>query len=617
MNYGRFDVEMTPLGRTRAHVRARGGAVSRLLDLAETRVLLACAVPRPLREHAEECVRVLPPGLVAALPASDGAGRDPGWETAAVTACLEGFVADGLLTAEAEVTEALLARLPHAAGAAAPPGITSLCIPTRDRPDALRRALESYLENGARHGRSPEVVVLDDSGSGGMRHRNLEVLREVAGRHGRAAFLATRERRERYARELAAHAGIPPEVARFALLGGPEFPSTYGATRNALLLDTVGELCLQVDADTVCAVSRPPESAAELLVTAEMDPNEYWFVGDLDEAVGLVREVDEDFLAVHERVLGRSPAGCIASGESGPLRVAAPWSPRLLSQLAAAEARVAVSFAGIVGDCGGPGRHHWRLGLRGASLERLTADPERFRSRLLSRQLVKCSTRTVVSTGAYCMAGNMGVDNRTLLPPFVPVGIAEDALFGGLRSALFPHLVSATVPYAIVHDPLPARPNPDRPLPMTLHASAVLGYLAGRFRETWPTQGGAGALRQLGAYFGELGALPEAAFAAYVRQAVIPSVAASVAQVESLLSRPADGPPHWRASLEENLAELSALVVREDPSSPSDLPGDAPRRRALFQLLLRRYGEVLAHWPEMVEAAAGLRRAGIRLAEAV
>jgi hypothetical protein len=450
-----------------------------------------------------------------------------------------------------------------------------------------------------------------------MQRSNLEVLREAASLHGRPAYRATPERRERYARELAARAGLPVETVRFALLGDPRFPSTHGATRNALLLDTVGELCLQVDDDTVCTVCRPRDAVDELLVSAEMDPNEYWFVGDLAEGLAGVRVVDEDFLALHERVLGKSPAQCIASGAGGPLRVAAPWSPRPLAQLAAPEARIAVSFAGIVGDCGGPGRHHWRLGLRGASLERLVADPAGFRSRLLSRQLVKCATRTVVSTGPYCMAGNMGVDNRALLPPFVPVGIAEDALWGMLRAGLSPHLVSASLPRAVVHDPSPARPSPREPVPLALYANAVLSMLVARFLELWPLDGGPVGMKQLGAFLRELGSLPDAAFAARVRQVVGPSMAASVAQVEGNLAAAPDAPPHWRASMHESLAELYALVAREDPASPVDLPGSAAERRALFQLLVRRYGEVLAHWPDMVTAAAELRRGGNRLAEAV
>ncbi|HEX7239678.1 MAG TPA: hypothetical protein VF263_05405 [Longimicrobiaceae bacterium] len=624
MRYGRFDVEMTPVGRTRSHVQARDGAVSRFLELAETRVFLACSVPRPLPEHAAECRRTLPPGLIAALPASAsvaraaGPGRDPAWEEAVVTACLEGFVAEGLLTAEAEVADRLRALLPAGTDAAAPPPrIGALCIPTRDRPDTLRRALGSWLGNAAAHGRSPGVVVLDDSESDEAQGRNLAALREAAARHGVPAHRATRGRRERYARDLAAYAGLPGETVRFALLGDPRFPSSYGATRNALLLDTVGELCLQVDDDTLCTVCRPAATDEELLLTPEMEPNEYWFARDFEEALACVRVVEADFLALHERVLGRSPAECVASTAGGTVRVGAPWSSRQLSLLSAPEARVAVSFAGIVGDCGGPGRHHWRLALRGASLERLVADPGSYRARLLSRQLVKCPTRTVVSTGPYCMAGNMGLDNRTLLPPFVPVGIAEDALFGVLRAGLFPHLASASLPYAVVHDPSPPRPAPAEPVPMTLYANAVLTSLVARFLEVWPVDGGPGSLEHLGAYLRELGSLPDASFGARVRQLVVPTLTAAAAQAEGLLAGWPDAPPHWRASMEESAAELASLVAREDPASPSDLPGGPAERSALFRRLLRGYGGVLAHWAEMVGAATEMRRGGVRLAEPV
>lgn len=617
MNYAHFDIETTPLGRSRTHVRNRDGAVSRVLSPAESRVFLACSVPRPLPEQIAECCRILPPALIATLPgagAAAGEERGPGWAEAAVGACLEGLITEGLLTAESRVVEFLRERAPGPGESSPPPCITSLCIPTRDRPVTLRRALESFLENGTVHGRSTRVVVLDDSDSREAQAQNRAVLRELGGRFAVPAVRATRERRERYAQELAAFAGIPAGAVRFALLGDPRFPSTYGATRNALLLDTVGELCMQVDDDIVCMVCRPPDAADELLVSPDTDPNEYWFERDLAGALRRVQVVEEDFLSLHEQVLGRSPAECFASGESGPVRVAAPWSSRHLARLMAPDARVAVSFAGIVGDCGGPGRHHWRLSLRGASFARLVENADSFRERLLSRQLVKCATRTVLSTGPYCMAGNMGLDNRTLLPPFVPVGIAEDALFGMLRAALFPHLASASLPYAIVHDPVPARPNRSEPVAMTMYANAVLSSLTARFCEVWPV-GGADSLKQLGAYLVSLGTIPEAAFAAEARRTVLRALAASVSQAESVLLSWGDAPPHWRASMQENLEELLALVAREDPSAPGDLPGSETDRRALLQLLLREYGEVLVHWREIVEAAAELRRCGQGLTE--
>jgi hypothetical protein len=612
VRYARFDAEMTPMGRSRAYVRARGGTVARVLELAELRVLMACAEPRPLREHADECRRTLPAALLAALPAPPEvpAGARDG---AALDACLEGLVADGLLRPERDVAAFLRARLPEELEPAPYPGIGALCVPTRDRPEVLRRALRSYLDNCARHGRAPEVVVLDDSETAAMRDRNLAVLREAGARHGAPVRRATPARRESFARELAALAGVPEDAARFALLGDPRFPTRYGATRNALLLDTVGELCLQVDDDTVCAVSRPPGARHELLLSPEADPNEYWFGAG---AARCGQAADEDFLGLHERVLGRSTAECVALGESGPVRIAAPWSAEHLARVTEGGARVAVSFAGIAGDCGGPGRHHARLELRGPSLERLVGGEDGFRDRLHSRELLKCATRTVVGTGPYCMAGNMGLDNRGLLPPFVPVGIAEDALFGGLRSALFPGLLGASIPYAIVHEPVPARPARVGGAPLTIYANGVLSMLVAGFCGVWPGAG-APAMAALGGYLRELGTLPGDGFAARVRHATAELAGGAVGQLEALLASRRDAPPHWRQAAGEYLDEAASLLLREDAASPSDLPGTPSERRALFQLLLRRYGEVLEHWPALVEAAAGLRRRGVRLSEAV
>lgn len=592
-----------------------GRGAARDLGPAEARLLDACAFPRTLRDHAAECARVVPHALL--LPAHGSA--HPAGRAALEAAALERLrrlAAEGVLAAEAEVLGWLGARLEAAAEAAPAPPIGALCIPTRDRPETLARGLASWLENGARHGRDTEVVVLDDSGSAEAQARNRATLRAAAARHRRPAFVATRARRAEYARLLARTAGLPGAAARFALLGDPRLDGSFGATRNALLLDGVGGLCLQVDDDTLGTVCRAPGTREELALTPGSDPNEYWFLPAFEAALAAVERVDEDFLAVHERLLGSTPGQCVASGRSGPARVGVPWDAPYLARISEPGARVAVSFGGIVGDCGGPGRNQWRLALAGPSLERLAADADSFAARLRARQLVKCPTRAAVGTGPYCMAGNMGLDLRVLLPPFVPGGVAEDALFGTLRSALFPQLLSGFVPRAVVHLPDPPRPDPAQGVPLTLYANGVLGALAGRFFAEAGPGLGAEALRALGAHLGELGRMQPDAFAARARETIARATAAAVAQLEALLAARPGAQPHWRAAVEESRRETAALPAREDASAPSDLPGSDDARRALFQRLLRGYGDVLTHWPELVEAARELRRRGVRLAEA-
>lgn len=593
---------------------APAGSAAGALDGADARLLDACVFPRTLREHAAECARVLPSALLV-----DAAGALPADRAAREAAALERLHrlhAGGCLAAEAEVLAWLGARLAAAAEAAPAPPIRALCIPTRDRPGTLARGLESWLENGARHGRDTDVVLLDDSDGAEARACNRETLRALAARHRRAAFVADRGRRAEYGRVLARAAGVPEEVARFALLGDPRLGATYGATRNALLLDGVGELCLQVDDDTLATVCRPPDARDELVLAPAPDPNEYWFAPSFEDALATVEVVDEDFLAAHERLLGSTPGQCVAGARSGPVRVGVPWDAPYLAQLSGAGARVAVSFGGIVGDCGGPGRGQWRLALRGASLERLVADGAGFAARLHARQLVKCTTRAGLGTGAYCMAGNMGLDLRVLLPPFVPGGVAEDALFGTLRAALFPRLLSGFVPRAIVHRPDPPRPDPAGGVPLSMYANGVMGVLAAPFFAANPAGEGADALRALGVHLHGLGALPADAFAALVRETMGRATAAAAAQMEALLAAARGAPTHWRAAVEESRRETATLPEREDPSAPADLPGRDDARRATFQRLLRGYGRVLAHWPELVQAAAELRGRGVRLARA-
>src|SRR5205823_5998496 len=69
---------------------------------------------------------------------------------------------------------------------------------------------------------------------------------------------------EKFASQLSKQSGIAPEIVNFALLNDENLPISTGCSRNYILLSTVGEVILQVDDDTICKLTRLPETRAEL-----------------------------------------------------------------------------------------------------------------------------------------------------------------------------------------------------------------------------------------------------------------------------------------------------------------------------------------------------------------
>ena len=130
--------------------------------------------------------------------------------------------------------------------------IASVGVITRDRLDACERALNSYIENVKGHGRTPEFVVMDDSGTAKTRDSYRQMLRQLSVHYGVTILYGGLEEKTTFVRKLIETGSLPPEVVSFALFGVERSGNTFGANQNALQLHTVGNTVFTVDDDTVC-----------------------------------------------------------------------------------------------------------------------------------------------------------------------------------------------------------------------------------------------------------------------------------------------------------------------------------------------------------------------------
>jgi hypothetical protein len=598
--YHSLDLERYVLADGRVLFHGGAGKRPQLLSARDARLLLACGTARPLEEHMRTC---------AAIMADAGAGG-----VGDARALVDQFLAAGLLTPEVVFSRELLGS-PSAGGAMPHDSLAVLCIPTRDRPDLLERALDSYLGNAAAHARELQLRVMDDSEEHSLRTR--ELARVAGSRHGHSVWYASRARRERFAARLALHAGAPEEVVHFAMFGRPGAGAAYGAVRNALLLDTAGMLSVHVDDDTVCELTCPPDPQGGLELSASGDPNDYWPARNFEDARSLVCPADADFMALHEALLGRTPRECMAQtldrGED--LRARGPSYAVFRDDLLAASARITLTFNGIVGDCGGPARAEWRLGLSGAPYERLVADPHTFDALMRSRHMVKCPRAQLISTGMYCMTGGIGIDNRGLVPPFVPNGIAEDVAFGVLNRLMNPTGVSGFAPYAVDHRPGLDRGSQVGAGPRRFLLNRVIAQMFGWLQQVWPVTDPQSVLRLTGRFFVDLAGMAPEEFSRFVRKVMYGYAVTEVAAIDRLLTTRPGAPRYWQDRVEAWRKATEELLVGDAPSSPHEFSGSPDERRRQFQALLGEYGALLCWWPSLRQAAAELRDSGGGLME--
>jgi hypothetical protein len=592
---GSFEFPRVPLGEGDVLVYSPLTREARRLSPLAVRLLQGCRTFATLDEHAARLVRELD-----ASPPLAEAVRDQLGELARA----------GLLVPMSGLLRAC------GRGGLPAPRITTLGVPTRDRTPSLERCLASYLANGLRHGRAFDVVVADDSGGPEVRRANMAVLAGLKIDHGIRAFYAGPEERSRFAEALARQAGLPRDDVRFGLLNDEGCPVGTGACRNALLLHAVGEAMLQVDDDTTCRLAPAPGARAGLVFSSQSDPTEFWFPGEEEPWPQSAEE--PDFLALHEQLLGKGLGDCLDGLGPGVEPDLDRAGAGFFRALEASGGRVLATAAGVMGDSG-MGSPSYFLGLAAPSRERLLRSERVYRHALARQQVLRAATRPTVSDGSFCMAPNLGLDNRELLPPFTPVQRDQDGHFAVLLRTCFAGGYIGLLPWMVHHRaPAPRLQSPEEfwRAAARVTSGQILRALVGSFSSGAHPSDRPGNLRALGRSLQEWGLAAPADFEELVRLLLWNQASRRVALLEGQLRESRGQPGFWADDARRLLACLRDALADRAYAVPIDL--DAPdvgrTDPGLFQRLVRRLGRFVQAWPDLVAAARELRARGQRAA---
>ena len=531
--------------------------------------------------------------------------------------------------------------------------ITSVTIPTRNRVDVVERALRSYIENTQKYGRSPSFVVVDDSDTPAMQASNRAMLASLKESYGASLFYAGAGERAAFVEKLIKKGSLPRHTVEFALLNPGKFPLSYGASRNALLLHTVGELVMQADDDTICKVATPPGSSKEPFCTSFPDPTQFWFFPDHESAINSVKFVEEDLLGIHESMLGKSMLHCMSSPSPGhklagvcteestietdseqerpPFATAAfdryarmhkmlgggleGVSLDFVRRFEKRNGNVRVTFVGSIGHSG-MGKSCYYLFREDPTFGRLIESEKNYRMALTTDHVLRVATRPTISTGGLCMGINLGLDNRRMLPPFFPVQRGEDSVFGYVLWTCFGGEYVGFLPRAVVHHSPKIRPQ-SCPIVWNevayLQTHDMLSSIARSFlHETLPDVGSHDRnLESLGKYLVGLGKMPQRDFQETVHNILwFPIAMVTRAQLKRMAE---PKPTYWVEDMTKCVEILRALLLEDFCGVPSALPKDLVELFGIdsawrvFQELTIKFGELLQYWPQIVETAAELR----------
>ena len=587
--YRLTDLEVFPAGGNVALVHARDGSAARFVRGHIVDLMAQCDEFRTLEDHLRLYGRRRNIGA-AGMRALRGELRK--------------LAQSGLLDSRSVALQTV--EGPDASSSS--PGVSAIGFPTRDRVETLQRSVTSYLDNGRRFGRTDDLVVMDDSLDVAVREAYRRMLGVLKSAYGGRVYYAGLEEKTAYARRLADEGGLPPDVTRFACVGDDRYGvTTVGANRNAILLHMVGDVFLSADDDTVCRSGRPPDRREGVAISSQGFPEDVRFFPNREAAARSVCDVDHDVVASHEGWLGGSlkllPSSEVRDSETS-LEDA---EPGLLRRLRARACRVALTVNGTVGDCAWDNPHFY-LFRQGAAFGRLVHSEEEYRVARSSREVVQAVSRPTLTETAYpLLAMCIGLDNRRLLPPFAPVGKGEEVVFGATLTKCFDDAFAVRVPWCVTHAPPQQRSLSSR------HMFSVGPNLALYCIQAFDpglTRSSDEKLLRLGNHLQDVGRMTQGAFEEFIRWHKWDAMSARISALEDRLQ--ADPPPYFQQDAE---AVISAM--RRSALDPIEELYELEGGRETLQGLLVRFGQLLIHWPRMVETARSLRTQGVRLARQI
>jgi hypothetical protein len=112
-------------------------------------------------------------------------------------------------------------------------------------------ALNSYAASAQRFAHCPTFFIADDSADVTQQQANRVAARCASDAYETKILYAGRNEKAAYLCALTESGDLPPAAVRFALFGTEGATRTYGANRNAILLQTSGAPVLSVNDDTL------------------------------------------------------------------------------------------------------------------------------------------------------------------------------------------------------------------------------------------------------------------------------------------------------------------------------------------------------------------------------
>lgn len=587
--YAAIDAMVAPLSSEEYAFIARDSGERHVLSHHVLQSLDQCREFRSIDEHVARVAAVVP-GLTQHDRIRKG---------------LEGLASTGLLISDKDY----LARLERAPEGE-PRSLHAIYIRACDRPEQLRRLLDSLANYERRFRVARHVVLLDDSVDEKNRDMNRDLLREFARAVGNPVSYVGPAERARLRQRLSK--AVPEAAASIEWLldRGPRTRRPGGGRSwNLALLLSAGRMFAMLDEDFRFPLRRHADARAGLEPNPAVAASAR-FYRRLDDALDAGEEDGQDPFETHLAICGDRLGAAIAREDYRIDRESLRGINLGRLEHLRGDARILTTLNGTSGSSGTESAL-WLYQLDATSRAEFWADREAYLRNVEAQSLWYGWLRAKPATHAYFLP--FLFDNRELLPCTNPDGRGEDGLASAATQYCHPGSLAMHLPTAIGH----AQESPRKRSEMTMapHTPRFNHFL----RDYVTNQvGGAKAsdpgrrLSLLGEITADLAAANAGALADSLQEYLGFVRADVVERLQNQFELLSDAPVYWQADVREIVRNNGNALLRQGAPRLGDWPEDfeAAACAEAARAELDDMAQSWRHWPALWNAA---REQGDRL----
>ncbi len=458
--------------------------------------------------------------------------------------------------------------------------IKSIFIPTADRSENLKPVLENIILNLKKYGENAEIVVVDDSRNKKSQDANIEMCQNLIKDYPQIKILTKQDRLEAVKEVVSKHS-ISPEVAEFAFLGkNLDGMTTLGAVRNFCFHVARGKKIMFWDDDVMYQLKTRAQSKDLSFMFESNNPFQYELLESTEDFEKKLKPLDESILNLHQRFLGKT-IGEITKEDALP---------------GTEELTVSFVATGVFGDS--PMKSHLPLMYNQEFITNQIQgqSEEEYEKIKTYSQIIQTPQSPTFYDGVMCFATNSSVDCSKTPPPFMPVGRAQDLIFGTVFHKTSSHY-SLYLSEAIKHQ----RPDTEKRKPGFLPKDALgftnrlLSWIL-IYTDIPISVDIEENIKKLGLKLKEVSQLSDKDFENHLRNLSLLVRRSLAGNLHKLLDLNPNTPDKWKTDINEIISN----VLQIDFPVFTDIPIEEEYRCREFKELVFLYGEVMEAWPKII-----------------